>query len=124
MIGLVKSVKNNVKGFSEVDDRKGGVVQKQERKTCKQLNRSNKASGINQSNRFDVLSMTQHESETEEVNAIDLVQECGRSNRLDVVELVDDVLEVEEVSDVDSGVARSVWPLQQKGVARTKRRRQ
>ena len=62
-------------GFSEVDDRKGGFVQKQK------LNRSNEASGIDQSNRFDVLSMTRHESETVEVRSPlirDPRKACGR----------------------------------------------
>ena len=50
--------------------------------------------------KFDVLKMTERGLEVEEVNAVDAVQE--------IVEIT-----------IDSGAAKSAWPIREKGAGRT-----
>ena len=79
-------------GFSKIrEDGDDGFVQKPNRKTRKRLEKTDEMTSANWSNKFDVLKLTDSELE-EEVNAVNVVQE--------IVWIT-----------VDSGAAKSVWPI-------------
>ena len=81
-------------------DREDGFVQRPKRKTCKRQEKSDELTSVNRSNKFDVLNLAERGLEVEEVKAVDVVQE--------IVKII-----------VNSGAAKSVWPIRQKGVRET-----
>ena len=88
-------------GFTKIrEDSDDGFVQSSKRKTCERLEKTDGTTNANRSRKFEVLSLTEGGLEVEEVSAVDEVQQ--------IVEIT-----------VGWRVAKSVWPIQQKCVART-----
>ena len=82
----VKFVKDDAKGSVKIRE------DRSKRQTCKRLETTDGTTNASRSNNFGVVNLTDSGLDVEKVNAVDVVQE--------IVEIT-----------VDSGAARSVWPI-------------
>ena len=97
-INHVKLVKDGATGSEKFAN---WVRPSSHRQTCKLLEKTDGTTEMDRRNKFDVLNLTESRQELEKVNAVDMVQE--------IVEIT-----------VDSGAAKSVWLIRERGVLGTK----